>query len=276
MDERVIKFIGEAFGKMNFVKLSQGAIVLVVSISLLIIMKIGFKRFKNNIDLKGDLRKTHIITTIYRFLLAAVIIATIMVIMGINGININAFLVCIGGSVTIIAFTIKDALQDIFAGFTIIMDKYYSVGDAVEFEGKDGIVISFTVRTTKIEYLDDRSVISVSNRHITKIKRLTHLVDVNIPLSYELERETAFRVLGDICNTIKGIDGIEDCMLKGTQSFEEYAVIYKVRFFCEPNDRPDIRREVMKTIQDGLASEGISIPYKQIDIHSYEHIQMSK
>ena len=109
---------------------------------------------------------------------------------------------------------------------------------------------------------------SVANRHITKIKKLTHMVDIDLPLSYEDNRADVYRVLLSICNNIRKISGIEKCELKGTQNFEESAVIYKIRFFCEPNDRPDIRREVMKTIQDGLAEGGIKIPYRQIDIHN--------
>ena len=161
----------------------------------------------------------------------------------------------------------EDSFQDIMSGLTIMTDKYFSVGDAVEYNGREGIVISFTVRTTKIELLADRSVVSVANRNISQIRKLTHLVDIDLPLPYELERKESYAVLGSICDDIREISGVESCELKGTQDFADSAIIYKIRFFCEPHDRPDIRREVLRTIQDGLDKADIHIPYRQLDIH---------
>lgn len=45
-------------------------------------------------------------------------------------------------------------------------------------------------------------------------------------------------------------------------------MFYKIRFFCEPNDRPGIRRAVMKTLHGGLDEAGVKIPYRQIDVHN--------
>ncbi len=243
-------------------------LAIIIMVILLISLKIFFKRFKKHFNIADDIKKYNIYLTTYRIVRAMIVISCIMALLAINGINISGIAAAIGIMATAVAFAVKDSLQDIFAGFTIMTDKYFSVGDAVEFDGKDGIVVSFSIRTTKIEFLDDRSVMSVANRHITKIKKLTHMVDIDLPLSYEDNRADVYRVLLSICNNIRKISGIEKCELKGTQNFEESAVIYKIRFFCEPNDRPDIRREVMKTIQDGLAEGGIKIPYRQIDIHN--------
>jgi small-conductance mechanosensitive channel len=110
-------------------------------------------------------------------------------------------------------------------------------------------------------------VLSVANRNISKIRKLNHLVDVDLPLSYDLSGREALSLLGGICEKIKALDGIEDCELKGTQDFGASAIMYKIRFYCEPHDRPDIRRSVIMTIQDGLEAAGIRIPYQQIDIH---------
>jgi small-conductance mechanosensitive channel len=103
---------------------------------------------------------------------------------------------------------------------------------------------------------------------VTKIRKLTHLVDVDLPLSYDLTGNEAFSVLEPICESIRKIEGVERCELKGTQSFDASAIIYKIRFFCDPMNRPDIRRAVLKTIQDGLEAAGVRIPYQQIDIHT--------
>jgi len=268
MDQNFLNELMKSWTRFRPETIWQSAAVLLMMVAALIVLRICFKKFKKASHISDDLRKYHVFLTGYRIIKVFIVIIAILGILSINGINVTGFSMGIGILATVAAFAVKDSLQDMFAGLTIMLDKFFSVGDAVEFNGRDGIVVSFTIRTTKIEFLDDRSVLSVMNRNISKIRKLTHLVDIDLPLPYELDRKKAFSVLTDICEQARQIEGVEDCQLKGTQEFTDYAVNYKIRFFCEPDDRPDIRREVMKTIQDGLAGAGIRIPYRQLDIHT--------
>lgn len=268
MGEKYIESLFASWKEFDTVKLIQSGVIIALTISLLIVMRIGYYRFKKRISLTEDIKRQHLFLTIYRILKIFVIVMSILLIFSANGIHLPFVNLCIAALAAIAVFAVKDGFQDFFASFTIMLDKYFSVGDAVEFEGRDGIVVSFTIRTTKIEFLDDHSVMSIANRHITKIRKLTHLVDIDLPLSYELESKRAYSVLTDICSQIRTLDGIEECQLKGIQDFGKSAAVYKIRFFCDPANRPDIRRSVIKTIQLGLEKEGIRIPYTQLDIHS--------
>ena len=248
-------------------KIIQIFAILLIAIGAYIVVIIVQRRLKNKLPIQDDLRKEHIYATIFRVVKVLILVAALFGILQTLGVNMSGFSLAFGVILLLIFFAVKDSLQDLFNGFIILTDRYYTVGDAVEYNGRDGIVISFTIRTTKIEYLDDRSVISIANREITKIRRLTHLVDIDLPLPYEMERQEVYTLLEGVCEKIRRIEGVEDCMLKGTQDFGESAILYKIRFFCEPNDRPDIRREVLRTIQDDLEAAGIRIPYRQLDVH---------
>jgi small conductance mechanosensitive channel len=267
MESLILQFLNGSTVTVSRVSVIEIVIVLILTVGACIALSVVHKKLKAKAELSGDLRKTHILRITLR--IARIIVITIGAIMILQsfGINLTGLSAIVGIVVIIFALAVKDALQDIFAGFVIMSDKYFSVGDAVEYNGKDGVVISFTARTTKIEFLEDRSVLSVANRNISMIRRLTHLVDIDLPLPYEVSRKEAYKVLSGICMQISGIDGVESCELKGTQDFGESAILYKIRFFCEPNNRPDIRRAVLKTIQDGLAEADLHIPYQQIDIH---------
>ena len=265
--EEIVKTLQKAFQQFDSVRLIRCGLVLLVTIIVLIAGRIIFNRIKKKFNLTEDLKKKHTATTIYRIVKVLIIFGAVLVMMQVCGVNINSIVMGLGLLTALLAFAVKDVFQDLFAGFIIITDKFFKVGDAVEYEGREGIVTYFTIRSTKIECLDDRSVLSVANRNISQIRRLTHLVDVDLPLSYEEDMKTVYQTLESICERIRGIEGVEDCVLKGTQQFADSAVIYKIRFFCEPNDRPDIRRAVLKTIQEGLDEAGIHIPYQQIDIH---------
>ncbi len=235
---------------------------------VLIILRTAFRRFKKRSALADDLRKLHVFTNGYRLMKVFVILAAVLAVLQINGINISLFVYAVGALAVVAALAVKDSLQDVFASITIMLDSFFKVGDAVEYEGRDGIVVGFTMRSTKIECIDDRSVLVVANRNISRIRRLTHLVDIDLPLPYEEPRERVFAVLTDIARQIAALDGVESCELKGTQDFGASAILYKLRFFCEPADRPDIRRAALRTVQDGLAAAGIVIPYTQVDIHT--------
>lgn len=267
MESILIGIFGDAFKKVTIISMIQIGLVVVGVIAVCIALSITHKQLKAKLPLGDDVRKGHIYTTVFRLIRVAVILMGIIVILQLLGFNTSGIAMAFGVFAVLFILAVKDTFQDIFSGITIMADKYFSVGDAVEFEGKEGVVISFTVRTTKIECLDDRSVLSVSNRNISKIRKLTHLVDIDLPLSYDEEPKRVYKVLGGICEKISKLEGVEDCQFKGTQNFADSAIIYKIRFFCEPYNRPDIRRSVIKTIQDGLDDAGISIPYQQIDIH---------
>lgn len=254
-------------GNITPEKIIKVVIILLIAVAAFIAVVVVKRQLKKKIHI-DDVRRRHMITTIFRIIKVFIVIAAVFALLQAIGVNMSVFSIGFALISVLVVFAVKDSFQDVFMGLILLTDKYFVVGDAVRFDDKDGVVISFTVRTTKIEMLDDRSIVSIANRNITKIKKLTHLVDIDLPLPYELTKKEVFAVLEPICERIGELEGVEKCELKGTQDFADSAVIYKIRFFCDPNNRPDIRRSVIMTIQDGLDEAGIQIPYKQIDIHN--------
>ena len=267
MEDFVVKLFNGTNIKFDASTAIRIGVILLLTIAAYIALTIINKKLKKKFNFSSDLRKAQIYKISMRIVRIIITVIAVIAILQSLGINLTGLSGIFGVVIIMLVLAIKDAFQDIFNGFMIMSDRYYSVGDAVEYEGKDGVVISFTARTTKIELLDDRSVLSVANRNISKIRKLTHLVDIDLPLSYDLSGNEAYSLLTSICMKISSIDGVESCELKGTQDFAASAIIYKIRFFCEPNNRPDIRRAVIKMIQDELDNAGIRIPYQQIDIH---------
>lgn len=266
MESVMFKALEDVSGRFTALNLMKCGIVLILMILLLVAVSIIQNQLKKKLVVE-DVKRRHVYRTVFRVIRVLLIIGAGIVILQILGVNLSGLITVFGVILVLFVLAIKDSFQDIMSGLTIMTDKYFSVSDAVEFNGQEGIVIAFTARTTKIELLADRSVLSVANRNISQIRKLNHLVDIDLPLPYELNRQEAYTVLEGICDEIREISGVESCELKGTQDFGESAVIYKIRFFCEPHDRPDIRRDVVRTIQDGLEKTGISIPYRQLDIH---------
>ena len=261
------KMIDDLVKQMTISKMAICIAIIVIAICVNSILKAAFKKLRTKSDFSENSPLKATMVVIYNTLRIAISAIAVLLILQTFGVNVTSFIAGLGLFSAIIALALQDVLKDVFSGMVILLDNYFRVDDAVEYNGKDGIVISFNVRTTKIKYIDDNSVMSVSNRNISQIRRLTRLVDIDLPLSYEEDPKKVYRVLGEVCEQARTLEDVDDCQFKGTQNFEDSAITYKIRFFCNPQKRPDTRRAIIKLIQDRLLEENITIPYQQMDIH---------
>ena len=201
-----------------------------------------------------------------RFFLLA---GTILLILQVNGVNVSSVFAGLGILSAVVGLALQDMLKDIIMGVHIMTDHFFSVGDVVRYQNIEGVVIGFTTRTTTIRSIYDQTITTICNRNISEITRMqpSALVDIDIPLSYAEDPRKVHSVLRVICARIDRLDGIDQCVYKGAQKFEESAVLYKVRFFCPPETKPDRTRDALREIQNGLAEADIQIPYRQCDVH---------
>lgn len=183
------------------------------------------------------------------------------------GVNISSFIASFGIASAIVGLALQDMLKDIIMGVHIMTDHFYSVGDTVRYNGVEGVVISFNIRTTKLRVLSDGSIMTLCNRNVDEIAILSGFFDIDLPLSYDEDVRKVHETLEGITEKLKDIPGIDNAEYKGTQSFEDSAIIYKIRFYCRPENKWDMWRACIKQIQEGLNEAHITIPYNQLDIH---------
>lgn len=200
--------------------------------------------------------------TIFRVLIDilkyVVIVGILLLILQINGVNVSSAIAGLGIASAIVGLALQDVLKDVIMGINIVTENFFSVGDVVEYQEIEGVVTKLTLRTTKIQSIVDQSVTTVCNRNISEIKKCSSQVDIDIPLSYDEDVRKVHTVMQKISEKIAAIDGIERSIYKGTESFDESAVIYKMRFFCPPEKKPDLRRSALTVIQDELLLANLS------------------
>ena len=207
------------------------------------------------------------VNLLFGLIRSAILLVALLLILQTCGVNVTATVAGLGIASAAAALALQDFLKDVIMGIHILSDRFFNVGDGVLFEGKEGVIQSFSLKTTKIELLEDHSVVSVCNRLFEKIERLSDQLDIDVPLSYDEDPRKIHAVLKELTKKLNDLPMMEACLYKGTQDFQESAVLYKIRCYCQPEDRPDLRRAVLKVLQEGLAEAGIKIPYKQIDVH---------
>ena len=195
------------------------------------------------------------------------IFVTIAIILQIFGINITSMIAGVGILGIIIGFAIQDALKDIIKGFDIISDSYYQVGDVIKYKDVIGKVVSIGLKTTKLQDVNTFNMVSISNRNIDQVEVVSNLININIPIPYELKLEKAETIITDIVKELKKHQDVEKCEYRGIQEFAESSLKYQVKVYCNPIKKVQVRRDCLVTIIKELECHKVSIPYNQIDIH---------
>lgn len=196
-----------------------------------------------------------------------IIVISILLILDVNGVDVTTPLAGLGIAGTLIGLALQDFLKDTIMGLRIVSDEFFSTGDCVRFNGITGIVVSFSLQSTKIENLEDHSVYTICNGQITEIEKLTDLLDVIIPFSYETSHETAKKCVERICGKVWMIEGIENCYYKGLAEFGDSSVNYKLRCFIKAEKHLDTKYAIQGIVREVFEAEGLEIPFNQLDVH---------
>ncbi|MBR3161724.1 MAG: mechanosensitive ion channel family protein [Bacilli bacterium] len=195
------------------------------------------------------------------------VVIIILIILHIFGIDITSMIASVGVISIIIGFAVQDALKDIIKGFDIISDNYYRVGDVIKFGDITGKVLTIGLKTTKIQDITSLNIVSISNRNIEQVEIVSNLINIDIPLPYELKIEEAEKAIHDIINNLKKEKEIENVEYRGVNDLAESCIKYQIKVYCNPVKKIQIRRDCLRCIIIILDKHNISIPYNQLDIH---------
>lgn len=215
---------------------------------------------------KGNRSRTYVklIKNVYKYIYFFIVL---FIVLDINGVNASKMAAGVGIVSIIIGFAIQDALKDIIKGIDIISDQYYQVGDVITFDKYTGKVLAVGIKTTKIEDIFSHNIVSLSNRNIEKVEVVSHLINISVPLPYELKLKKAEDTLNYILKEIEKLDGVEKVEYRGVNELGSSSINYRLMVYCAPFNREQIRRDSLTCIVKCLEEKKISIPYTQIDIH---------
>ncbi len=195
------------------------------------------------------------------------IIFSALVILQIFGIDVSSMLAAAGIASVVIAFAIQDALKDMIRGFDIVSDNYYNVGDVVKIGIIEGKVLAIGLKTTKIRDIVTGNTVSIANRNIDQVEIMAGVIDLDIPLPYELEIEKAEKVLKEAAAAIAERENITSAEYRKITNFSDSSMDYRIHIVGDPALRLQNRRDALDIIAKTLAKHKISIPYPQLDLH---------
>ena len=244
-------------------------IVIVISVIVYgIISHIISRREKRKSKLLANKKGRTMVRMIKSITRYIIIILDVLIILQIFGVDVSSMLAAAGIASVIIAFAIQDALKDIIRGFDIVSDNYYNVGDIVKIGTVEGKVLAVGLKTTKIHDIVTGNTVSIANRSIVEAEVMSGVIDIDVPLPYEVKIEKAEKILTEIADQIKRLENITEAEYRNITNFSASSMDYRIRVVGDPALRLQIRRDCLDVIAKALAAHNISIPYPQVDLHT--------
>ena len=159
---------------------------------------------KGHAKIQNKKQKTihKLITDIFKYLISIVVLLASL---NALGVNVNSFLAGLGIASVIIGLALKDIMEDILSGITIVLEDKFSVGDYIEINNFSGTVINVTLRSTTIKNYEN-TVKIINNRLINQVTNYSkegQKITIDVPIPYTISNKKCDEVLDKIVKRIE-------------------------------------------------------------------------
>ena len=242
-------------------------IIIILGILIYFIIKSIINRILDKRKYVSKKKKTYLklFNSIFKYLIMAIVVITVL---QVNGINVSSIIAGLGIVSLIAGFALQDALKDIIMGFNIIVDEYYSIGDVIKIDNIEGKVLEVGLKSTKMKDINTNNIFIIANRNISKSHIISTQFDIDIPVPYNEKITRIENIIDDIIKQIKGMKNITDVEYRGLNKFGDSAIYYKIRMYAKAEYQPQLKRDINRIVKLEFDRNNIDIPFMQIDIHN--------
>lgn len=184
------------------------------------------------------------------------------------GIDVTKILAGLGVVSLVAGLALQDLLKDLIAGFSIILEDYFSIGDVITLNDFKGEVISLGIKSTKVKSYDG-SILMINNREINKVinhSRENTLGIVNILVSNDEKASIVINVIEDALKHFELDNNYinkPECIgiTKLSENYNEYRII----FLARPEEHYAAERNIRKLVSNHLIDAQIKMPTMRYD-----------
>ncbi len=262
------------------------ATIAVVTVALVILwtVKRSIRRWSNRVEQRYIESDDHsdrergqrlvTLTSVMQILLKMIVWAiVILTVMGVWGIPMSPFIAVAATIGIAVGFGAQDLVKDVIAGFFILVEDQFGIGDVVSIAGVSGTVEAIKLRTTVLRDINGNAH-HVPNGQITVASNMTPdyaRVVADIGVSYDTDIDRAIEVIGDEMHLLANDPEWSASFLKqpemlGVNKLDESAVVIRVLATVIPEQRWMVKREFLRRIKNRLDAEDIEIPYNYVSI----------
>jgi small conductance mechanosensitive channel len=252
--------------------------IVVVAVVITIASRLLVNRFRRKLE--GSASVTQEInlqraTTLTNALAATAIVliwtVAFLMVLGQLDISIAPLLASAGVAGLALGFGAQSLVRDALAGFFILLENQFGVGDVIETQTTGGRVAgkveSLTLRITTLRDFDGTLHI-VPNGNMQVISNKSRgwaraIVDVRLPYGEDVDRVRG--ILEDLFDEVRDRAPLKDWLrdgpsVLGIEALSDYALVVRVIADTRPSKRFDAERMLREAIQARLAEQGIKVP----------------
>lgn len=209
-----------------------------------------------------------------RLIRLVVVVTAALALLQVWGVGLAPFLAVGTAVAAAIGFGAQDLVKDVIAGFAILIEDQFRVGDVVGIAGATGVVEDIHLRVTVLRDVEGR-VHFVPNGQITVSTNYTNLFAqplIDVGVAYDTDVDRALQVMKDELDALSADPQWSDRIkgeveVFGVQDLADSAVTLRMRMTTVASDRWTVRREALRRVKKRFEAEGISIPFPQLTIH---------
>ncbi|MFO8048529.1 MAG: mechanosensitive ion channel family protein [Desulfosudaceae bacterium] len=236
---------------------------------LIDLLRYRLKQFVKKEDNLFDDNFVHIIYLLSR--VTVIIIGAIVMIQAVSGKPLSALLAGLGIGGLALALASQDTLKNLFAGFMIMMDKPFGLGERVVVDGKDGVVEQIGFRSTRLRTLTGHLVTvpneKIASTNVENIAKRPHIRRLtNLTITYDTPPDKIERALEIVRGILDNHEGMAEDFPPRVYftEFNDASLNLLMIYWYHPNDYwafCKFGEEVNLKIMRAFEAEGIEFAF---------------
>ena len=211
-------------------------------------------------------------------ILKLVIIAlSVVVVISELGYNITGLITGLGLGGLTFSLAAQSTAANLFAGFSIVSDKPFDVGDYILTPSVEGTVEDITMRSTRIRTVADTVIVMPNSKlvdePITNYSKMSkRICDIKIGLTYDTDVETIKKCVEDIQAMLESTSGInEERIAVAFDGFSDSSQDIRIIYFTNATGHDQalkMREEINYKIKEIVESNGASFAFPSISVYN--------
>lgn len=193
------------------------------------------------------------------------------------GVNVASILAAAGVIGLAVSFGAQSLIKDIFAGFFIIFEDQYGVGEYITVNERfTGVVELVGLRTTELRG-DQGELITIPNGSITDVVnycrggfRIKETFEISFDSPIDKAEAVIRRVVEDYYDAHPELMADKRPIVDGLDLIGASGVSVCVLLWVQPMEQWHVAREIRKLVVQALQKEGITIPYPVTELITKE------
>lgn len=210
---------------------------------------------------------------VFRVLQVTIFVAAGLAALSVWNVDLGGLLVGAGFLGIVFGMAARHTLGSLIAGFVLMFSRPFEIGDWVEVDGHEGVVLDITIITTSLRSFDGETIELPNDRVsnstvINRTKRRRLRIRTEVGVSYDADLEHAEAVALEAIEDVESVASAPKPEVIPTD-FGDSAITLECRFWIQPPNmrkKWQTKREVIHAVKDAFDHEGIEIPYPQREL----------